>query len=125
MIFWRRIGFFKKLLKPPSDTINWFKKSKVIFRKSIINADSCDVYNFSYNSYFYFVKNFDNKGFFYEINFLFFISDFIIFLSFLNCFFTELFSIALRIKYGTDKFNGPNGIYFNTFIFFDDSEKEI
>ncbi len=55
---------FQNNIKIPSDTINWFKKSKVIFRKSIINADSCDVYNFSYNSYFYFVKNCDNKAFF-------------------------------------------------------------
>ena len=55
---------FQNNIKIPSDTINWFKKSKVIFRKSIINADSCDVYNFSYNSYFYFVKNCDNNAFF-------------------------------------------------------------
>ena len=55
---------FQNNIKIPSDTINWFMKSKVIFRKSIINADSCDVYNFSYNSYFYFVKNCDNKAFF-------------------------------------------------------------
>lgn len=55
---------FQNNIEIPSDTINWFMKSKVIFRKSIINADSCDVYNFSYNSYFYFVKNCDNKAFF-------------------------------------------------------------
>ena len=55
---------FQNNIEIPTDTINWFMKSKVIFRKSIINADSCDVYNFSYNSYFYFVKNCDNKAFF-------------------------------------------------------------
>ena len=55
---------FQNNIEIPTDTINWFMKSKVIFRKSIINADSCDVYNFSYDSYFYFVKNCDNKAFF-------------------------------------------------------------
>ena len=55
---------FQNNIEIPTDTINWFMKSKIIFRKSIINADSCDVYNFSYNSYFYFVKNCDNKAFF-------------------------------------------------------------
>ena len=55
---------FQNNIEIPTDTINWFMKSKVIFRKSIINADSCDVYNFSYNSYFYFVKNCDNKAIF-------------------------------------------------------------
>ena len=55
---------FQNNIEIPTDTINWFMKSKVIFRKSIIDADSCDVYNFSYNSYFYFVKNCDNKAFF-------------------------------------------------------------
>ena len=55
---------FQNNIEITADTINWFMKSKVIFRKSIINADSCDVYNFSYNSYFYFVKNCDHNAFF-------------------------------------------------------------
>ena len=55
---------FQNKIEIPTDTINWFMKSKIIFRKSIINVDSCDVYNFSYNSYFYFVKNCDHNAFF-------------------------------------------------------------
>ena len=55
---------FQNNIEIPTDTINWFMKSKIIFRKSTINADSCDVYNFSYNSYFYFVKNCDYNAFF-------------------------------------------------------------
>ena len=38
---------FQNNIEIPTDTINWFMKSKVIFRKSIINEHSYDVYNFS------------------------------------------------------------------------------